>query len=392
VQDNNSKPWFLDEMGIYCDFNATRPLGQEVKEAMWAVLDTVGNPSSVHTHGRKIRDLIERARHDVADMLKVSMDRLIFCSGATEANNLALLSFDGPVIVSAIEHPSVLEVRSDAQICAVTSDGVICLDALERLLKNCTKKALVCIMAANNETGVIQPIDDIAALVHLYGGFFHCDAVQAVGRIPVCWRAIDSFSISAHKLGGPFGVGILGLNDSMPLNFPFKGGGQERSFRPGTENVWGIVGMAKAMELALKEDWSKTITQIYWLEHYITAICPEAVVIGKNVARLPNTSMISMPNMDNTQQLIQFDLNRISISNGSACSSGKVRKSPVLKAMGIPPEIARGCIRISLGAETSERDVQQLANTWYKIHTRNNEQKKQENEKNILGLSVDNAL
>jgi cysteine desulfurase len=346
----------------------------------------------VHTHGRKMRDLIERARHHMADMLKVDIDRLIFCSGATEANNLVLLAFDGPVIVSAIEHPSVSQVRGDAQICPVTGDGVVCLDQLENLLKNCSQKALVCIMAANNETGVIQPIDDIAALVHLYGGFFHCDAVQALGRIPVCWRAVDSFAISGHKLGGPFGIGILGLNASMPLHFPFKGGGQERSFRPGTENVWGIVGMAKAMELSLKEDWDKTTKQIYWMEHYITAICPEAVVIGKNSPRLPNTSMISMPNLDSTQQLIQFDLKGISISNGSACSSGKVRKSSVLQAMGVPAEIARSCIRISFGASMTEDDVQQIANTWYKIHTRNNEQKNKENAKNIFRLPVDNAL
>jgi cysteine desulfurase len=392
VQDNKKKSSFSKGMGIYCDFNATHPLRLEVKEAMEAVFDSVGNPSSVHTHGRTMRDLIERARSNMAEMLKVDVDRLIFCSGATEANNLVLLSFDGPVIASSIEHPSVLQVRGDAQICPVTADGVVCLDHLETLLKNCGQKALVCIMAANNETGVIQPIDDIAALVHLYGGFFHCDAVQAVGRMPVCWRAIDSFAISAHKLGGPFGAGILGLNTSMPLHFPFKGGGQERSFRPGTENVWGIIGMAKAMEMALKEDWSATATQIYWLEHYITAICPEAVIIGKNASRLPNTSMISMPNMDSTQQLIQFDLNGISVSNGSACSSGKVRKSSVLQAMGVDPDVAHGAIRISLGAVASEQEVQQLANTWYKIHTRNNEQKKQGNAKNIFGLSVDNTV
>jgi cysteine desulfurase len=210
--------------------------------------------------------------------------------------------------------------------------------------------------------------------------------------MPVCWRAIDSFAISAHKLGGPFGVGILGLNAAMPLHFPFKGGGQERSFRPGTENVWGIVGMAKAMELALKEDWDKTTKQIYWMEHYITTICPEAFVIGKNSPRLPNTSMISMPNLDSTQQLIQFDLKGISISNGSACSSGKVRKSLVLQAMGVDSEIARGCIRISFGASMLEDDVQQIANTWYKIHTRNNEQKNKENAKHIPRLSVDNTL
>lgn len=377
---------------LYCDFNATHPLREKVKEAMWAVFETVGNPSAVHTHGRKMRDLIERARRDMADMLKIDIDRLVFCSGATEANNLVLLSFDGPVIVSAIEHPSVLQVRGDAQICPVTTNGTVCLDELERLLKSCSQKALVCIMAANNETGVIQPIDDIAALVHLYGGFFHCDTVQAVGRMPVCWRAIDSFAISAHKLGGPFGIGILGLNASIPLHFPFKGGGQERSFRPGTENVWGIVGMAKAMELALQENWNTTATQIYWLEHYITTVCPEAIVIGKNAQRIPNTSMISMPNLDNTQQMIQFDLKGISVSNGSACSSGKVRKSAVLQAMNIDPDVARGCIRISLGALTQDQDMQQLANTWYKIHTRNNEQKQQENAKDLFGLSVDNAL
>lgn len=371
MQDNTS--------GLYCDFNATHPLRQKVKEVMEEAFDTVGNPSSVHTHGRTMRDLIERARSQMADMLKLDVKRLIFCSGATEANNLIMLSFNGPVIVSAIEHSSVLQVRGDAQICPVTTDGVICLDALERLLKNCSQNALVCVMAANNETGVIQPIDDIAALVHLYGGFFHCDAVQSVGRMPVCWRAIDSFAISGHKLGGPFGIGILGLNALMPLHFPFKGGGQERSFRPGTENVWGIVGMAKAMELALHEDWHATSTQIYWLEHYLTTVCPEAVVIGKNSPRLPNTSMISMPNLDSTQQMIQFDLKGISVSNGSACSSGKVRKSAVLQAMSIAPNIARGCIRISLGAVMPEQDIQRLANTWYKIHTRSNEQKKQEN-------------
>jgi cysteine desulfurase len=384
VQDNIQK--------LYCDFNATHPLRQEVKEVMWDVFDMVGNPSSVHTHGRKMRDFIERARHDMADMLKLRVDRLVFCSGATEANNLILLSFDGPVIVSSIEHPSVLHVRGDAQICPVTTDGIVCLDTLEELLKKCSQKPLVCIMAANNETGIVQPIDDIATLVHLHGGYFHCDTVQAIGRVPVCWRAIDSFVISAHKLGGPFGIGILGLNVSMPLHFPFKGGGQERSLRPGTENVWGIVGMAKAMELALKEDWNATATQIYWLEHYITAICPEAVVIGKNSPRLPNTSMISMPNMDSTQQLIQFDLNGISVSNGSACSSGKVRKSSVLGAMALAPEVARGCIRISFGALTLEQDVQLLANTWYKIHTRNNEQKKQSNGKDLLRLSINNAV
>ena len=210
--------------------------------------------------------------------------------------------------------------------------------------------------------------------------------------MPICWRAIDSFAISAHKLGGPFGVGILGLNTSMPLHLPFKGGGQERSFRPGTENVWGIIGMAKAMEVAFKEDWSTTSAQIYWLEHYITSVCPEAVVIGKNSPRLPNTSMISMPNMDSTQQLIQFDLNGISVSNGSACSSGKLRKSTTLGAMSIPPEVARCCIRISLGAHTLEQDVQILANTWYKIHTRNNEQKKRSDEKNLLRLSINDSM
>ena len=371
MQDNTKK--------IYCDFNATHPLRPEVKKAMWDVFDNVGNPSSVHSHGRKMRDLIESSRRRMADLLKLEVDRFVFCSGATEANNLVLLAFDGPVIVSAVEHPSVLQVRGDAQICPVTRDGVICLDRLEKLLKDCSQKALVCIMAANNETGIIQPIDEIAALVHLYGGFFHCDAVQAVGKMPVCWRAIDSFSISGHKLGGPFGIGVLGINPHMPLYFPFKGGGQERSLRPGTENVWGIVGMAKAMELALKENWGTTAEQRQWLENYIMTVCPEAEVIGKNMSRLPNTSMISMPNIDRTQQLIQFDLHGVSVSNGSACSSGKVGKSVVLQAMGVNPDISRGCIRMSWGSSTPQEEMQMIANTWYKIHTRNNEQKKQGN-------------
>lgn len=363
---------------LYCDFNATHPLRPQAKEAMMAVFDEVGNPSSVHTHGRRMRDIMEQARQHIADIFKLNADRFIFCSGATEANNLVLLSYEGPVIISAVEHPSVLQVRGDAQICPVTADGVVCLDHLERLLQSCSQKALVCIMAANNETGVIQPIDDIAALVHFYGGFFHCDAVQAVGRMPVCWRAIDSFTVSGHKVGGPFGVGILGINAHMPFYFPFRGGGQERSFRPGTENVWGIVGMAKAIELAVHENWAQTTAHRQRLENYIKTVCPEAVIIGENAPRLPNTSMISMPNMDNTQQMIQFDLQGISVSNGSACSSGKVGKSFVLQAMELPPDLARNCIRISLGAQTSEDDIMFLANTWYKIHTRNNEQKKRE--------------
>ena len=165
----------------------------------------------------------------------------------------------------------------------------------------------------------------------------------------------------------------------MPLYFPFKGGGQERSLRPGTENVWGIVGMAKAMELALKENWGTTAEQRQWLENYIMTVCPEAEVIGKNMSRLPNTSMISMPNIDRTQKLIQFDLHGVSVSNGSACSSGKVGKSVVLQAMGVNPDISRGCIRMSWGSSTPQEEMQMIANTWYKIHTRNNEQKKQGN-------------
>ncbi len=362
---------------IYCDFNALRPFRKEVKEEILSVWDLVGNPSSIHAYGRKMRDLVESSRRKIAELLKLEPGHIVFCSGATEANNFVLSSFKGPVIVSSIEHPSILDVRRDAHICSVNSDGVVSLEHLEQLLKTLPSPALVCVMAANNETGVIQPIDDVASLVHMYGGVFHCDVVQALGRMPICWRGLDSFAISGLKLGGPFGVGILGVNPQLSYESLLKGGGQERGLRAGTENVWGIVGIAKAIELALQENWQSAEEYRDWMENYITTVCEDAIVIGNNTLRLPNTSLISMPNIDSQQQLIQFDLHGIAVSNGSACNSGKIKPSYVLANMGIAPEVARGCVRISFGPDILQEEIQFLADTWCTIHTRNNEQKKQ---------------
>ena len=352
----------------YLDYNATAPLLPSVKETIKEALDILGNPSSVHSHGKKQKSVVENARNVIAEITRVTPDRLIFTSGATESNNMAIISFDGPIIVSATEHASVLKVRNDVDICPVNVQGILDIEILENKLKKLTNPALVCVMAANNETGVLQNIDEIVSLVHSYDSFLHCDAVQALGRCPLSFQALDSFSLSAHKLGGPFGVGILGINPKMKQLFPFSGGGQERSIRPGTENVIGISGFAKACEEAVTIDWSRTKKQKDFIETELSKVSPYVSIIGQASNRLPNTLMVSMPGIDAVQQLIQFDLNGVSISNGSACSSGKVKKSHVLKAMNLEPEIAGSCIRVSLCPNQPDEEIEHFIEVWCKIY------------------------
>jgi len=358
----------------YLDWNATAKLRPEAQAAVIAALDVTGNPSSVHAAGRAARRLIEEARDRVAALVGVTSRDVVFTSGGTEANMLALAPALGEVLlVSTIEHPSV---RSGgrfaaAEDIAVTAAGVVDLVALERQLAG-RLRPLVSLMLANNETGVIQPVAEAAALVHAAGGLLHVDAVQGPGRIACDFKALgaDLMTLSSHKIGGPQGVGALIRRDGLTLDSQIKGGGQERGARAGTENVVGIAGFGAAAEAA-RQGWTAEAAGMAALrdrlEAGIKAIAPKAVIFGAEAARLPNTTLFSVPDMKAETAVIAFDLEGVAVSSGAACSSGKVAPSHVLAAMGTQPELARGAIRVSLGYATSDEDVGTILKAWVKL-------------------------
>jgi len=353
---------------IYLDYNATVPLKEEVAEIMAEVAKLPYNPSSIHSFGREAKKLIEEARNEVAKFSGAENAQVIFTSSGTEANNMAINGIKdiSAVIVSSIEHVSVLKPAEDkkAFVIPVDENGVIRLDALRRILENVDGKALVSVMLANNETGVIQPIKEIAELVYRNGGYIHCDAAQALGKIKLNFNDlnVDMMTISAHKLGGPQGAAALIIKKGLVVAPFVKGGGQESGYRAGTENVAAIVGFGKAAELAdeIKPDLRD------WLESEIKSYAPDAVIFGQNVARLPNTSYIAAGKMPSETQLIAFDLSGVAVSSGSACSSGKVSISHVLLAMGVSKEQAAMAIRVSLGKETTKEEISRFLEIWKK--------------------------
>jgi cysteine desulfurase len=364
---------------LYFDWNASAPLREEARAAVLRALEATGNASSVHAEGRAARALIETARQQVAQLVGSGANNITFTSGATEANMLALtpaLETAGEkgkrdrLFVSAIEHPSVLSggrfpVDSVEQL-PVTTAGIVDLNALRSAIAR-SQRPLISVMLANNETGVIQPIADIAAIVHAANGLLHVDAVQAPGRIDCDVAALgaDLLTISSHKLGGPQGAGALVRRGDIHIAEPhIKGGGQERGFRGGTENAAAIVGFGAAAAAARQADATHMATLRARLEAGIKATTPEAVIFGAAAARLPNTSFFSVPGMKAETAIIAFDLNGIAVSSGSACSSGKVQASHVLAAMGVSPELARGAMRISLGWSTTAADVDRFLGTW----------------------------
>jgi len=363
----------------YFDWNATAPLRDEARDAVTAALGLTGNASSVHAEGRAARRLVEDARGHVADLVGAEARNVTFTSGATEANMLALtpaIEVGGRkeprdrLLISAIEHPSV---RSGGRFAAhqveelpVTARGLVDLVALKRLLGHC-QRPLVSVMLANNETGVIQPIAEIADIVHAASGVLHVDAVQAPGRIPCDITALgaDLLSISSHKIGGPQGAGALVRRGDIHITDSlFKGGGQERGQRAGTENVAAIAGFGAAAAAAKQMDGARMAALREQVEAGIKASAPRAVFFGADTPRLPNTSLFTVPGLKAETAIIAFDLNGIAVSSGSACSSGKVQASHVLAAMGVEPELSRGAVRISLGWSTAEADIERLLNAW----------------------------
>ena len=357
----------------YLDYNATAPLLPEVRDAVIDALAQTGNPSSVHEEGRAGRAAVEEARAKVAQLVGARPEDVIFTSGGTEANALALAAPAGEeswqCYLSAIEHPSVLSGgrfhRETTTLIPVTSDGVADLAVLAMKLEKHKPggwRPLVSLMAANNETGALQPVSEAAGIVHEAGGILHSDAVQAVGRVPVDMTVLgtDMVTLSAHKIGGPKGVGALVLAEGVSVQPMIKGGGQESRRRAGTENVPGIVGFGVAAELAAKAlaDVAALAALRDQLEEGVCAIASDAVILSASAPRLPNTSCIAVPGVKAETLVIGLDLAGIAVSAGSACSSGKVEASHVLQAMGMAPEIANGAVRVSLGFGTGNDDIQ----------------------------------
>ena len=368
---------------VYLDWNATTPLRPEARSAMEAAFNISGNPSSVHSEGRAARKLIEDARSAIAAAVGADQRNIVFTSGGTEANALAL----GPglcraggepvqrLIVSAIEHPSVLAggrfAQGAIQVAPVLPSGVFDLTSLAGLLES-GPPALVSVMLANNETGAIQPIPEVAALVHGAGGVLHVDAVQAFSKMPINIKALgaDILTVSAHKVGGPKGIGAVIASAGIEgLHALIRGGGQEQGRRAGTENVAGIAGFGAAVRAAIgamdvdapRMKALQERLEIGLRNH------PGTVIFSDAVSRLPNTTLVSAPGLKAETAVIGFDLEGIAVSSGSACSSGKVQPSHVLQAMKADPALLQGAIRLSLGWDTTEADIDRCLEAWIKL-------------------------
>jgi cysteine desulfurase len=374
---------------VYLDWNATAPLRPEARAAMVAAFDLVGNPSSVHHEGRTARQLIEEARERVAALVGAEPRNVVFTSGGTEANVMALSpaletpenksGFDR-LMTSAVEHASVRAGGSFAshqvEEIPVSGDGVVDIGALERRLielqRQGARPPLVSIMAANNETGVIQPVEAAAGVVHAAGGLLHVDAVQVAGRIPfdVNRAGADLTTVSAHKLGGPKGAGAL-IKRSATLHLAgplLSGGGQERGTRAGTENVAGIAGFGAAAASAVAA-MAADVERMRSLRDRLEAGLARSptVMFGRNADRLPNTSLFAAPGLRAETALINLDLMGFAVSSGSACSSGKVAASHVLAAMGVPGDLSAGAIRLSIGPHTAENEIDLFLKAWMKL-------------------------
>ncbi|MCK1395915.1 cysteine desulfurase family protein [Bradyrhizobium sp. 1] len=368
---------------VYLDWNATTPLRAEARNAMLAAWELIGNPSSVHAEGREARRLVEDARAALAAAVGALPRNVVFTSAGTEANALALSPglrgpSGGPVerlLVSAIEHASVLAggrfPADKVGHIRVTRAGVVDLDHLKALLKD-SPPALVSIMAANNETGALQPIAQAAGIVHEAGGLLHVDAIQVLGKITFNINAVgaDLATFSAHKIGGPKGVGALVVAEGLAgLEPVLRGGGQELNRRAGTENVAGIAGFGVAVKAALQalpEDAERMATLRNHLENGIRAVAG-ATIFSDDAERLPNTILFTAPGLKAETAVIGFDLEGIAVSSGSACSSGRVQPSHVLSAMGFEPTVAQGAVRLSLGWSTEPDDINRALEAWRKL-------------------------
>lgn len=368
----------MTTQGAYLDHNATTPVKPAVVEVMQETQALPGNASSVHKSGREARKRIEEARQALLKAVNANTrDVLVFTSGATEANNLALKGARVErIIVSSIEHPSVLQAADD--LIPALPSGLIDVAALDRMLEGNTRQTLLSVMLVNNETGVIQPVEEVVKIARKRGALVHCDAVQALGKIPLDLQklGVDFLTLSAHKMGGPQGMGCLIATNCNPVEPILRGGNQEKGLRAGTENLAGIAGFAKAAELIDLEGFKKLGLLRDKIESTLKEKAPSLKVFGKDAPRIPNTTMFCLPGMPSETQMIALDLAGIAVSNGSACSSGTVQPSHVLKAMGVPDAEAASALRVSLGWNTTEKEVDFFIAEWVKMYERMQERLK----------------
>ena len=338
----------------YLDYNATVPILNKVKESIIEFLDFGPiNSSSVHFYGRKGKNIIESSKAKIAELINTKSENVIFTSSATESINLLFSNFD-TIIVSSIEHLAVLSSSRSDQIIPVNKNGVIDIDYLEILLKKNSKNKkniLISVMWVNNETGVVQPIEDVVKLSKKYGCLVHCDAAQALGKINIDLKKVDLdfLTLSGHKIGAPSGIGALVNNKNFNLNPQIIGGGQEKGMRAGTENIIGILGFGIAADILKKMpkyNYEKVKIFRDYLSNKIKLISPETIFFGDNVERVNNTLLIASPDIPGDLALMKLDIDSFSVSSGSACSSGKISQSHVLKAMGYET-LALNSIRLS---------------------------------------------
>ncbi|MBX8826841.1 cysteine desulfurase family protein [Ochrobactrum sp. SFR4] len=398
---------------IYFDYNASAPLSEAAREAVVAALNVAGNPSSVHQEGRAARALVESARRDVAALCNAKPDHVFFTSGATEAANTLLTPLYkmgrselrlSHLYVSATEHPCMLSggrfAAENMAVLPVDHQGIVDLDVLEQALKAHDKSKglpLVAVQWANNETGVIQPVEKIGALVKAAGGFFIVDAVQAAGRIAldIAAASADYLILSSHKIGGPKGVGaVVAISDLVMPSALVRGGGQEKGHRAGTEALPLIAGFGAAAREALAAQqegsnlprWSDTIRTT--IENGVRKLADDVLVHGDAVPRLPNTSFISLPGMKAETMQIAFDLGGIALSAGSACSSGKVGASHVLAAMGYEDEC--GALRVSTEKSATMQDAEAFLTIFERLVARRDQTRSQV-QASLLSESENNA-
>ena len=353
---------------IYLDHNATTPMKPAVKKATAEAFDITGNASSTHGFGQSARMVVEAARRQIARGLNVDPEWVVFTGGATESNNTVLRSADhlnfDHLFVSGLEHPSIWDLGNELDKCEfipATDTGIVDLDRLEKMLNGADGNILISVMMVNNETGVIQPMDAIVELAKQHNATVHVDAVQAVGRLRVDIEnmGVDLVSVTAHKFGGPAGVGALIVRDDTPFYPMLIGGGQEKSKRAGTENVAGIVGMGLAMDLAIQDLKKYQRLEILrdTMEKNIISAVPSVIILGRDAPRVVNTSMMILPGLGSQTQLMKLDLAGVACSGGSACSSGRSEPSHVLRAMGVGDDLAGNALRVSLGWNTTQEDV-----------------------------------
>jgi len=362
---------------IFFDNNSTTKVDNKIIEEMVEIMKLPLNSSSIHSHGRLAMRKLNNARNQIKKLLNGDNYDVIFTSGATESNNLALLGGKKlPIITSQIEHPAIVNVAKQVEhyFVKTSKQGLTDIEDLKNIISKLNGKEFICsIMFAHNETGAIFPIKEIAKITHQNGGIFHCDLTQAVGKLPLDIENlnIDLASLSAHKLNGPQGAGALLIRKGIKIGQILYGSGQENGKRPGTNNIAGAVGLGKACEISKEKiPQYKELQKLrdYFEESLKRIANDDVVIFCKDIKRTPNTSFVAMRGVDNQTQLIDFDLNGFSIAIGSACSSGSSKTSIILSEMGINDSLAKNVIRVSFATDNTKEEIDKFIKIWKNLY------------------------